>query len=317
MSLRAPTRRSPAPCSGLMYAGVPTTAPVLGQARVLVNLPARDAEVGHQGVAIRGEEQVLRLDVTVDHAMLVGILEGLRRLAGDPHRLLHRQLAVSPDAVTQRFAIDERHGEPEVSGGIAGVVNGQYMGVLEAGGGLDLPLKAAWTQREGQLRMEHLKGDRALVPEVVGQKHGGHAAAAKLAFEPVSVGQAALELLAQVSHPRPCSEGEVPYDTGIGEGLPVGRASPLAGRSGQAGAEDRARRNVSLSIGRIATAFSPSAIASHFLFRYARDRPRKTWRSASFGVSRSTASIPSRAESAGAGEIASEMIRFGPDYPPR
>ncbi|HSB55870.1 MAG TPA: hypothetical protein VLD58_16020, partial [Gemmatimonadales bacterium] len=42
-----------------------------------------DAEIGDQGVAVFGEEDVLRLDVAVDHALLVGKLQRLRRFAGD------------------------------------------------------------------------------------------------------------------------------------------------------------------------------------------------------------------------------------------
>jgi hypothetical protein len=48
--------------------------------------------------------------------------------------------------------------------------------------------------------MENLQRDRTVVAEVVGQKHGGHAAAAQLALEPVPVCQAALELIAEVCH---------------------------------------------------------------------------------------------------------------------
>jgi hypothetical protein len=78
---------------------------------------------------------------------------------------------------------------------------------LQPGGQFDLPLEAVRTERLSELGMEHLERHRPVVAEVLGQKHGSHAATAKLAFEAVPVGQAVLELLAQVCHPRPWFEG--------------------------------------------------------------------------------------------------------------
>ena len=53
---------------------MPIARPVLGQAVVPSQRPG-DAEVGHQGGAVAGEEDVLRLDVPVDDAVLVGVVE--------------------------------------------------------------------------------------------------------------------------------------------------------------------------------------------------------------------------------------------------
>ena len=75
-----------------------------------------DAEVGDQRVAVPREQQVLGLDVPVDHAVLVGVLQRLRRLARDPERVLHRELPLAPEPVAQALALDERHGEPELPG---------------------------------------------------------------------------------------------------------------------------------------------------------------------------------------------------------
>ena len=69
---------------------------------------------------------------------------------------------------------------------------------------------ASWISRwkrsgpsvRGQLGMQHLERDRAVVPEVLGQEDRGHAAAPELALEPVALRQAAGKLLVQVSHSR-------------------------------------------------------------------------------------------------------------------
>ena len=50
-----------------------------------------DPEVGHQRVPSR-EEDVFRLDVAVDDAVLVRVVERVRRLAGDAERVVQGQL---------------------------------------------------------------------------------------------------------------------------------------------------------------------------------------------------------------------------------
>ena len=61
--------------------------------------------------------------------------------------------------------------------------------MLEPGGELDLAEEALGAERGGELGMEHLERDRAVVPEVLGQVDGGHAAAAELALDAVAVGE--------------------------------------------------------------------------------------------------------------------------------
>jgi hypothetical protein len=73
-----------------------------------------DAEVGDQRMAA-GQEDVLRLDVSVDHPMLVGVVQPVGHLTRDADGIGHRQLALARQPAPQRFAIHERHGEPELS----------------------------------------------------------------------------------------------------------------------------------------------------------------------------------------------------------
>ena len=68
-----------------------------GQRRVL-RLAAhqlRDAEVGDLDPALLVQQHVLRLDVTVDHALVVGVLQGLADLRHDGQGLFRRNLPVS------------------------------------------------------------------------------------------------------------------------------------------------------------------------------------------------------------------------------
>ena len=63
------------------------------------------------------------------------------------------------------------------------------MRVLEPGGELDLAQEALGAERIGELGVEHLERDRAVVPEVLREPDRGHAAAAELALERVTVRQ--------------------------------------------------------------------------------------------------------------------------------
>src|SRR6185436_17945529 len=59
------------------------------------------------------------------------------------------------------------------------------MGMLQAGGELDLAEESFGAERLGHFRMKHLECHRPIVAEVVGEIHHGHAAAAKLALDAV------------------------------------------------------------------------------------------------------------------------------------
>ena len=162
----------------------------------------RDSEVGHQRVAVPREQQVLRLDVPVHHTVLVGVLERLGGLPGDPHRVLHRQLPLPPQPVAQRLTLDKRHGEPELAGGLARVVDGQDVGMLEPGGELNLVLEPLGAERGSELGVEHLERDRSLVLDVAGEIDRRHAPASELALEHVAVAQASSQRGGQVGERR-------------------------------------------------------------------------------------------------------------------
>jgi hypothetical protein len=70
--------------------------------------------------------------------------------------------------------------------------------VLEVGGDPDLAEEALVAEHGGELGMQDLEGDGAVVLQVARQEDGGHAAAAELAVEAVAVGQVGLESGEQV-----------------------------------------------------------------------------------------------------------------------
>ena len=77
----------------------------VGQGRGVVD--ARDAEIGQLGVPIRRQEHVVRLDVAVDDAALVGVGQRRGHLHGDRERLGEWQPPLQRDALVQVAPVDE------------------------------------------------------------------------------------------------------------------------------------------------------------------------------------------------------------------
>ena len=63
-----------------------------------------------------------------------------------------------------------------------------------------LTLEALGTERGREVRMENLERHRAIVLEVAGEEHRGHAAAAELALDRVATAQPCRELRLQVGN---------------------------------------------------------------------------------------------------------------------
>ena len=153
----------------------------------------RYAEVRDQRVT-GGEENVLRLDVAVDHAVAVGVVQPVRHLARDAQGFVQRQRALAAKSLAQRLALDVGHGVPQPAvGQRARVEHGEDVRVLQPGRDLDLALEPLGAVRRDQLGVQHLERDGSVVAEVVREVDRGHAAPAELALD----GVAALEGLFQ------------------------------------------------------------------------------------------------------------------------
>ena len=99
--------------------------------------------------------------------------------------------------------------------------------MLEIGGELDLGQKAVGADHGGQLGPEHLEGHAAVVPDVLGQIDGGHAAGTDLPIQAVAVREGGLEPAEQFGHgQRLCGEGRKMRWAGRF------RQSPAGGRTG-------------------------------------------------------------------------------------
>jgi hypothetical protein len=67
-------------------------------------------------------------------------------------------------------------------------VDGEDVGVLEAGGELDLALEAVRPERGGGLGQQHLERHGPVVLEIASEIDGGHPAAPELALDEIALG---------------------------------------------------------------------------------------------------------------------------------
>jgi len=139
---------------GLLRAHIARRAhdqPGVGQAARLVPRSC-DAEVGDEGRSVGREQQVLGLDVAMQDAVLVRVLERAGGFGRDTYGLVERQLALALQTRAQRFAFDEWHRVPEDARRCAGVEDGNDVGVLESRRELDFTQEAIGAKggREGR-----------------------------------------------------------------------------------------------------------------------------------------------------------------------
>jgi hypothetical protein len=73
--------------------------------------------------------------------------------------------------------------------------------MLQVRGDANLAEKPLAAEHRGQLRIENLQGDAALVPDVAGEVDRGHPAASDLALDRVTAGQGDRERLERVHGP--------------------------------------------------------------------------------------------------------------------
>ncbi len=131
----------------------------------------------------------------MDHSVVVGVLERAPDLVRDPERVVYRKLLLAVEPFPERLALDERHDVVEQAAGLPRVVQRQNVGVLERRGDLDLAEEPLAAQDGGQLGLQQLDGDVAVVLQVLREEDRRHPAFAKLPFDPVPVSQRRRELL--------------------------------------------------------------------------------------------------------------------------
>ena len=146
------------------------------------------------------EQDVLGLDVPVDHAVAVGVVERRGDVPGDAERVGDRELVLAAEPVAKALAFNERHHVPGGAAHLAAVDEAEDVRVLQGGDGLDLAEEPLGPDDGGELGAQDLDRDFAVVAEVLGQVDGGHAALAELPLDAVAVGEEALQAGHRLGH---------------------------------------------------------------------------------------------------------------------
>lgn len=149
---------------------------------------ARDAEVREYRVLFV-EEDVLGFDVAVDDAVVVCVIERFGELGDDVDDVVDREASFFAKAVAECLAADVGCDEERTSVDLTGVVDGEDVGVLEGGEGGDLAVEAVDADGGGELGLEDLDGDVAIVAKVTREEDGCASAFAELLDDLVPIGE--------------------------------------------------------------------------------------------------------------------------------
>ena len=101
-----------------------------------------DSEIGNHRVA-RLEKDVVRLDIAVDHAVPVGVLQRICHLGDRGHRFVQPEPPGELQSLPQRFTVDVGHHVVEQAVYFTRVVQAEDMRMDQARGDLNLPMEAA------------------------------------------------------------------------------------------------------------------------------------------------------------------------------
>ena len=135
------------------------------------------------------EHDVFGLDVAMHQAVLVRVGQRVGHVVQQPHHVADGELGFLLQPLAERLAFLVRHDVEEKSVGFAGVIERQDVRMVKLGGHLDFAHEAVGAEGRRQVRLQHLHRHLAVVLEVLGQVHRGHAADAEFAFDAVAVGQ--------------------------------------------------------------------------------------------------------------------------------
>ena len=133
-----PSISRPRNCSGDMNPGVPNRASLHRQTfhrlcgGKIVRRDLRESEVQHLQLTARRDDHVVRLDVTMNDAGGMRLLQRLRGLDADVHHFGRRQW-VLPDPLGKTLALDVLHDDEDTIVFFADFVDGADVGMVQCG----------------------------------------------------------------------------------------------------------------------------------------------------------------------------------------
>ena len=164
---------------GLLRRNVVYRAERLARKRALSRRHLRNAEVCDLDAAILEHHDVVRLDVTVDNAAAVRVLERLCDLRGKMQRLAPVEHLLLLHILLERDAVDQLHNDIVHILGMGHVIDAHDVWMGHHGDGLRLGMEAAAELLVlRKLLLEYLDGDEAVQAVAARLVYDGHAAGA-------------------------------------------------------------------------------------------------------------------------------------------
>ncbi len=145
-----------------------------------------DAEVRQQHPPIGRQQDVGRLDVAMDEAGTVGLVERARNRRADVDGELRTEALLTVEQLAEALAVDELHHHGLAAVVLEHVVDGDDVGVVQPGDGDRFaPEPFGDHGIGGEVRLEPLDGDPAVELDVGGDPHLGHPTVTDPPFEVV------------------------------------------------------------------------------------------------------------------------------------
>ena len=164
---------------------------------------ACQAEVGDQRHAVLVDEEVARLEIQVQHAEPVGVVDGFGDGAQQPCRIVRRQSFIGGEQLRQASSAHQLHRVIRQAGVFAHLVHDHDVGVLQSRGVLCLAPEAVdeFLRRQGSGR-EQLDRHLAVEATLPGAVDHAHAALADQ-FQQFVVAELALQRIVEVESGHP------------------------------------------------------------------------------------------------------------------
>ena len=164
---------------------------------------ARDTKVGDESATCRPiDENVVRLDVAMDDAARVRVVQRIRDLTEDAAYGIHGEPRLACESCREALALDERHDEKHDPATLIDGVDRYDVWVTELRGRLCLAQEpSADVFVECQLGRKGLHRNVSMQPQIERAIHRGHSAAADLGLDQVLVANRGDDAVVQiVSH---------------------------------------------------------------------------------------------------------------------
>jgi len=133
------------------------------------------------------QQDVFGLDVAMDDAVMMRVIQGAGDLPRDGQRFIDAELLLTVQLAAQRLSPDVGLDIPEESVRLPRVDEGEDVRMIQAGGDLHFIEKSLGAELGGDLGPQHLEGDFTVVLQLAREKNGRHAARAELALDGVAI----------------------------------------------------------------------------------------------------------------------------------